>query len=438
MRTRLRNLWIKLSASFWFVPALLTLCSLVLSFVMIGVDERVEADFISDLGWIYTNKPEGAREVLSTIAGSMITVAGVVFSITIVALSLASSQFGPRLLRNFMRDRGNQIVLGTFIATYFYCLLVLRTIRSGDETQFVPHLSVLAGVVLAVLSLGVLIYFIHHVAESIQVNHVIRRVSTDLHNSVNSLFPEEIGQPAAQLQTPENLDRSKLAKTPIPALRNGYLQAIDQDGLLAESKNLNGFTEVLLRPGQFALKDQPLAYVYLPGACQAEKLKKLQQNFILGIERTPEQDLLYPFHQLVEIALRALSPSVNDPFTAKACLDRLSAGLCHLAQRREPSPFRTDEKGEVRVLATPVLFPEALAASFNQIRLYARENPELLQYFLERHLSIATCMQLASHKKALLHQAQLLYSAGTAQLTDAAELGRFTETFNAIKKHLHC
>ena len=157
MKVRLIHFWTKLRASFWFVPALLTLCSLVLSFVMIGVYERVKSEFISDLGWIYTNKPEGAREVLSTIAGSMITVAGVVFSITIVALSLASSQFGPRLLRSFMRDRGNQIVLGTFIATYFYCLLILRTIRSGDETVFVPHLSVLVGVLRAVLILGVLI-----------------------------------------------------------------------------------------------------------------------------------------------------------------------------------------------------------------------------------------------------------------------------------------
>ncbi len=153
----------------------------------------MQYDWVDKLGWIYTRGPDGARAVLSTIAGSMITVAGVVFSVTIVALSLASNQFGPRLLRNFMRDRGNQIVLGTFVATYLYCLLVMRTVQGMDGSQFVPHLSVTVAILMAVASLGVLIYFIHHVAVSIQAPELIANVAHELHEAIDRLFPEELG-----------------------------------------------------------------------------------------------------------------------------------------------------------------------------------------------------------------------------------------------------
>ena len=172
MRIWLDNKWDELRTSFWFVPSVMAAAAVVLSLATIHLDKATIYDnWIATLGWTFTRGPEGSRAVLSTVAGSMMTIASVTFSITIVALQLASSQFGPRLLRNFMRDRGNQVAMGTFIATFTYCLLILRTINGTQGEQFVPHISVTVGLLLALFSLGVLIYFIHHAAESIQAEN---------------------------------------------------------------------------------------------------------------------------------------------------------------------------------------------------------------------------------------------------------------------------
>lgn len=154
--------------------------AVALALVSVTVDDPVTEWLALNLGWRFTGGAEGASAVLGIIAGSMITIAGVVFSMTLVALSLTSSQLGPRLLRNFMSDTSTQVVLGTFIATFVYCLLVLRTIRRAEEVAFVPHLSVSLGVLLAVAGVGVLIYFIHHVSVSIQANEVAARIGTEL------------------------------------------------------------------------------------------------------------------------------------------------------------------------------------------------------------------------------------------------------------------
>src|SRR5690349_8302143 len=169
--------------------------AIALSFITVALDKTVTERWLQAHTWAYTGGAEGASLVLSTVAASMITIAGGVFSMTLVALSLASSQLGPRLLRNFMRDTATQVVLGTFISTFVYCLLVLRTIRRADEVAFVPHLSVTVGLLMAVSSLGVLIYFIHHVAVSIQADEVIARVAADLFEGIERLFPDPDTQP---------------------------------------------------------------------------------------------------------------------------------------------------------------------------------------------------------------------------------------------------
>ncbi len=171
-----------------------------LSFITIAIDQRREMNIIGELGWAYSLGPSGSRAILSAIAGSMVSVATTAFSIMIVALQLASSQFGPRLLRNFMQDTGNQVVLGTFISTFVYSLMVLRTINGVEENEFVPHIAVTCGIGLAISSIGVLIYFIHHSASSIQVDQVIKKVGSDLDDAIDRLFPEKIVSRAQQQQ----------------------------------------------------------------------------------------------------------------------------------------------------------------------------------------------------------------------------------------------
>jgi uncharacterized membrane protein len=198
----------------------------VLALALLTVDRSGSAG-ITQAWWLYVGGPDGARSLLSAIAGSMATVAGTAFSITIVALQLAASNFGPRLLRNFMRDTGNQLVLGTFIETFIYCLLVLRNIRSEDYNLFVPQLSVTVAIGLAILSTAVLIYFIHHASTIIQASHIIADVSDDLDQAIDRLFPEGIGRGSSETyDIPPDFD---VRSSPIQADRQGYLQAIDDD-----------------------------------------------------------------------------------------------------------------------------------------------------------------------------------------------------------------
>ena len=172
MRVLLFKTWTNVRTSFWFLPAVMAGGAMVLALATVAFDKQATDWLTLNWGWVFTGGAEGASSLLAAIAGSMITIAGVVFSMTLVALSLASSQLGPRLLHNFMRDTTTQIALGTFVATFLYCLLVLRTIRRADEIVFVPHMSVTLGVLLAVVSVGVFIYFIHHLSVSIQANEM--------------------------------------------------------------------------------------------------------------------------------------------------------------------------------------------------------------------------------------------------------------------------
>ncbi len=180
MRTRILNIWHSFRSSYWFVPTIMTILAIFAAVITTTIDATLSETNAQHLDWLYKGGSEGARTILSTVAGSMITIAGVVFSITVVVLSLASTQFGPRLLSNFMGDTGTQVVFGTFIATFVYCLFVLRVVRSVDSFSFTPHLSVTFAFLMALAGSAVLIYFIHHIAASIHVDSVVTAVYRDL------------------------------------------------------------------------------------------------------------------------------------------------------------------------------------------------------------------------------------------------------------------
>jgi hypothetical protein len=306
--TRLRASWEYLRGTYWAVPSAMAVAAVGLSVGMIQLDEAATARLLDRLSWIYAGGPEGARAVLSTVAASMITVAGVTFSITIVALTLASQQFGPRLLRNFLRDLGNQIVLGTFVSTFIYCLLVLRTVRGSDDEEFVPHLAVTVGVVLAMLSLGVLIFFIHHVSTSIQPSRIIANVAEDLESAINRLFPDTIGEDSATADpggaSPDELDAVEEGAHEVRATTTGYVQAIDAQALMDVARAQNVVVRVRSRPGAFVRKGGVLLTVGPTPPHGERNDKPFQRVFIIGSDRTGTQDVTFFIDQLVELAVR--------------------------------------------------------------------------------------------------------------------------------------
>ena len=341
MRVWLENKWDDLRTSFWFLPTFLVAAAVALSLATIHLDRATPYyNWIATLGWTFTRGPEGSRAVLSTVAGSMMTIASVTFSITVVALQLASSQFGPRLLRNFMRDRGNQVAIGTFIATFTYCLLILRAVNGTEKEQFVPHISVTVGLLLALVSLGVFIYFIHHAAASIQAENVIAGVSRELHQALDRLYPECMGRGAPAEARGRGLPEAFGSEArPVSCRESNYLQAIDVDGLLELARGRDLVLRIVQRPGKFFFQGGDLAEVWPGDRVDDELAEAIRSAFYFGPRRTLTQDVEFAFDQLVEVAVRALSPGVNDPFTAIDCVDRL--GGASAPWRGGPSPRPT-------------------------------------------------------------------------------------------------
>ncbi|HAX76276.1 MAG TPA: DUF2254 domain-containing protein [Cyanobacteria bacterium UBA11372] len=434
---KLSKLWDSLHSSYWFIPTLMAVGSIILAIAMLTLDRTGN---IPSWGWIYTGGTDGARAVLSSVAGSMVSVVATAFSITIVALQLASSNFGPRLLRNFMQDTGNQIVLGTFIATFIYCLLVLRTIHAeGDEyNEFVPQLSVTVGTGLAIVSIGVLIYFIHHASTIIQASHVIAQVSGELDKAIDRLFPEKIGdnkanQPRQVGEIPVNFDEEA---NPIKATRDGYLQAIDDGELMKIARQYNLLVRLKTRPGKFIVKNSEVAMV-LPGEKVNQNLnQQINDAFILGKERTEYQDVEFPIDQLVEIALRAISPGINDPFTAIRCIDRISAGLSRLAQRDFPSPYRYDDEQNLRVIALGVTFEGLVDSAFNQIRQYSKPDVAVTIRLLEAIACIATYTRNCKQREALRRHAEMILNSSREQISQEQDQKDVQERYYRVIKAL--
>ena len=423
MRLWLASKWEEIRTSFWFVPTLMVVAAIALSLATIHLDKATPGqNWVATLGWTFTRGPEGSRALLSTVAGSMMTIASVTFSITIVALQLASAQFGPRLLRNFMRDRGNQISIGTFIATFTYCLLILRTVNGTEGQQFVPHISVTVGLFLTLVSLGVLIYFIHHAAESIQAENVIAGVSRDLHQAIDRLYPESVGREppdrserAGRRDLPDDFDRGS---RPVAAPRSDYLQAIDLDRLIGLAKEHDVVLAVIQRPGKFFFKGGDLARAWPGDRLDDDLADAIQGSFYFGPRRTLTQDVEFAIDQLVEIAVRALSPGINDPFTAINCVDRLGAALCALAEKVIPSPYRHDEEGRLRVVTDVSTVPGIIDASFHQIRQAARSDTSVTLRLLETITAVARHTSDPDFREALRRHSDAIHRGSQEGLKD--------------------
>lgn len=295
---KLLQLWDGLRSSLWFIPSLIVLGTVVLAVALIETDSYGNRESLSE-EWprLFGAGAAGARGLLAAIASSMITVAGVTFSITIVALALASSQYTSRILRNFMRDRANQTVLGAFVGVFAYCLIVLRTIRGGDEGVFVPAVAVFVAVLLAFVAIGFFIFFIHHVAESIQASSIIEAAAEETLRAVDRLFPAEVGEaPAERVENGDVRDLANRAWAPIPARKTGYIQRVDANALFDVARAFGAVVRMEKGIGEFIIDASPL--VSVTGQLPDEAfIRKLNATYTIGRHRTIDQDAAFGIRQ---------------------------------------------------------------------------------------------------------------------------------------------
>jgi len=431
---KLRSALDALRGSYWFLPMVMAFAAGGAAVAMVRLDRSVGPALIRTAPWIGTTGPEGARAVLSVIAGSMITVTGVVFSVVVVALTLASSQFGPRLLRNFLRDRTNQIAFGTFVATFLYGLVVLRSVRNDE----VPQLATALGVVLATVSLFVLIYFIHHIATSIEASSVIAEVSHEISRQIPRLFPEGIGEPTASEASVEAaLQRLSADGKALLAKSDGFIRVVDDESVMSLAREHDLTVALHQKPGDFVAAGTALAQVGPVDRLSEEIFDAIRESFVFGDHRTPVQDLGFLVNQLTEIAVRALSPGVNDPRTASDCVHRLGAVVCALADREMPSGARLDADGTLRVITPHVTFEQMVAMCFDPLRRYGGSHVSIVVALLEAIAAAVECCPDVLRREVLASHAKEIYEGFTAgNVKSARDLAEAQAAKGRAMRHL--
>lgn len=373
--TKTQNYWKRLTATLWFLPTLLAFCGGLLGLIVVTIDY-----YAGNLGFaphFLDVQPSGARDMLAVVAGSMITVAGTVFSITIVALTLASTQFSPRILRNFMRDTGNQVVLGAFVGIFAYCIVVLRTIRENGADEggnFVPSIGVAFGVIFGLSGIGFLIYFIHHVATTIQATSIISAIAEETIAEIEENYAFEYDKIQFDKEVLSKIPLKKWIK--IPSNETGYIQNADTDALFEIAKRLDLTVQMRRRVGEFTIKGLPLLQISVKKEDFAPDkflIKEFNEAFDIGNFRTVEGDVAFGLRQIVDISLKALSPAINDSTTALSCIDYLTAILISMAKRPSRPPLFFCQ-GELRLVVNQQRFEDYFDLAFNQIRQNASGN----------------------------------------------------------------
>jgi uncharacterized membrane protein len=410
MTADIRFIWARLNANYWFYPALFSIIGMVLAIIMIWVDVRGFAQPLVEAEWFVAARPEGSLTILSVMAGSMIGVAATVFSITIAAVAYASGNYGPRLLTNFMEDRGNQFSLATLIGTFVYAVVVLRAVRVADEAAgsasagFVPQASLVVAYLLMGLCVAVLVYFLNHIPSSIRINIVLEGIGHRLLRTIRDIYPEE-----GSYREPE----PSRGGEPLNAWAPGYVQLIDFKELEQIARDKDCVLSLRVRTGDFVHRGLPLLNV--EGAEPEVIQTSIRDCVTIGPVRTPEQDPQFLIDELVEIALRALSPGINDPFTALNALHWLGAATSEIARRDLRRNVCKDKAKDCPVLPCADDFEHFVQRGFGGIRSGAASSPIAAQVMLDVLENAATPITdmarrgvLRTHGHLLGEQARLV------------------------------
>jgi len=350
--------------SFWFTPALFAFFAVVLGEGLVALDRIIDPTF--DVPVLGTMGASGGRSLLTTVGGSMITVAGTAFSITISVLATTTSTYGPRLVRNFMADRGNQFVLAVLTSTFVYCVVVLRSVRDGEDgSAFVPAIATAVAVLIGLADVGVVVYFIHHIATSVQVTTLQERARLDLSRAVESIYDGGDNEPAPRLPSAQ--------AHAVVAASDGYIADIDTDALVDVARKHATTVYVTAGPGDHVITGETVASVARP--IDDDDLRKaVVHAFSLGQARTPHSDLGFGVQQLTEMAVRALSPGTNDPYTPVSALNALAGPLRQIVANPRPRSVYRDDDGEVRLVMHWPTPAELFGQVFRALRRYGGDD----------------------------------------------------------------
>jgi len=397
-----RFLGVELSNNLWFVPLFVSSGAVLLCVATLLIDSAAAAGQVPLPSWLSTGGADDARALLGSLISAVSAVLALIFSLTLLVLSIAESQLGPRLLHRFVRDPLMHATLGLFTATFLFCLLALVALREQDGQRFIPQLTLCTSVVLVIVSFILLVAYSHKVAMSIQANNVIADIVADLTGAITeygragSIVSRSRARTAVARQDrqPEALAvRCVKEGGKVLATSTGYIQRVDHQWLGKTAEKANVVICLIHRPGQFVLTGEVLGYV-LPAQQQDGVARVFSRAIKIGFHRTLEQDLEFGIAQLVEIALRALSPAVNDTFTGIACIDWLGDMLRNLAALPPSAGDWRTAEGEIRLLEPPLRFPRAVKAAFDQIRQSGQGNPAIQV----RLLHVCACLGMQLHR----------------------------------------
>jgi uncharacterized membrane protein len=426
-----------LRTNLWLVPAVLTLVAVLLFLLTYNLDEAVYRGRITLPWWIITGSAEEGLSVLIAIAAAVMTVIGVVFSITILALTLASQQFGPRMLRNFIRDLGNQFTLGIFVATFVYSVLALGAITTGPRGAFVPHISITTSLLLLFVDIVVLIYFIHHIAKTIQLPEVIAGIARDLSRAIDEEFPDPVGHPPAERggnsgpsveELQALLDREGLA---VPATESGYLQFVGYGKLVAIALESDAVIRLAHRPGHFVVAGRPLGDVW-PSQTAARVAQALAKRHITGPHRTLTQDPVFAIDQLVEIGIRALSAAVNDTFTALTCIDWICDGLCKISGRDLAEGIYRDRNGRVRLIEFDPSYSRMVNRAYDKIRQAAGGMPAVIIRLMNGIGHVMEYTATSEQRAVLQRQADMVLRSAEETIPEANDRAAVRDRYEAL------
>ena len=405
-----RHTWDQMSVNFLFIPGIMAVCAALLALLMYWLDGQIPNEMLNTYSFVVSSTVDESRGYLLNMGTVILTTAGVVFTLLTLPLSTVAAQYGSRLLRIFLGDRTTQFVLGIFVATFTYSVIGAIIIPSAEINPEAPNITVTVGLYLLIASFASLILLIQHISTMLQAPNIAAAAGVELHEVVSEENRTEVGGGGYIRQTETDLPDSIMERDPhlVVMNRTGYIKYIDLKSILPLAEKNDIVIRIVNKPGNFVRSGMVIARVWPAERMDAELDQDIRNTFHLGRQRTPSQDAEYAVNQLTEMAVRAMSPAINDPFTAMTCLDYIGNGLSLFVRQGPITPNIYDRSGQLRLVFDPVTFDELLNAAFDMLRHASSDNASVLLHMLKTIEVISQDTKSPDARQSLLRHVTLI------------------------------